>query len=68
MQTTVVCVGACVPAYVRMSVFRFVRCWCVGVSVGAGVGAWVLLCACARVYFNIGTYRRDCPRTSMLSR
>ena len=29
------------------------RCWCVGVSVCAGVGAWVLVCACARMCLHI---------------
>ena len=44
---TLVCVLTCV------------RCWCVGVSVGAGlrtwvlVHVWVLVCACARVCLHI---------------
>ena len=52
-----VCPLLCMCARVR--VFRFVRCWCVGVSVGAGVRAWVLVhvcvhvCACARVCLHI---------------
>jgi hypothetical protein len=46
-----VCPLLCMCARVRVP--RFVRCWCVGVSVGAGVGAWVLLCACARVCLDM---------------
>ena len=46
-----VCPLLCVCA--RMRVFRSVRCWCVCVSLGAGMRAWVLVCECARVCLHI---------------
>jgi hypothetical protein len=40
----------------------------VGVWVSAWVRVWVHGCLCVRAHVCACTYRRDCPRTSMLSR
>jgi hypothetical protein len=71
MPITVVCVGACVHAYVRVPAARL--CACLGgCDVGVWASAWVRVCVhgClgVRAHVCACTYRREYPRTSILSR